>query len=156
MQTYWQDGQIKEIDPDLVATWIAAGNTKANGLVVLPECPSHGPLETAHFDGTQWVITAKSAAQIAEDRAGLTCTPYAGEIVLARHGLRQGWLVLLDHLSEEDQVRYARAPRWQRTDPLMDQAIAALRSDLSDPADRAALLDTLFREAAAIDAERGV
>ena len=84
--------------------------------------------------------------RLAAERAALQCTPYAGEIVLARHGLRQSWLALMAALPEEDQVRYSRAPLWHRTDPLIDLTIQRLRPDL-DADQAAALADDLFREA---------
>ncbi|MCE5328150.1 MAG: hypothetical protein LLG01_17215, partial [Planctomycetaceae bacterium] len=97
------------------------------------------------------VDTRTDAERLADERAAMSCTPLAGETVLARHGLRQGWLALMGALPEVDQVRYLRAARWDRADPIMDAALAHLMPDLDADA-RGLALDDLFREAMAIDA----
>ena len=96
------------------------------------------------------VDTRTDAERLADERAGMSCTPLAGELVLARHGLRQGWLALMGGLPEVDQVRYLRAARWDRADPIMDAALAHLMPDLDADA-RGLALDDLFREAMALD-----
>lgn len=120
----------------------------------VPPPPTIPVGQAANWTGHHWIVLPYTPPPdpLESERQAMSCTPYAGELVLAQHGLRQGWLALLTNLPEADQVRFARAPRWRRTDPLMDGAIATLRPDLTDPADRAALLDTLFRAAMAIDA----
>ena len=97
------------------------------------------------------VDTRTPAQRLTDERAAMSCTPLAGETVLARHGLRQGWLALMAGLPEVDQVRYLRAARWDRADPIMDAALAHLMPDLDAEA-RGLALDDLFREAMAIDA----
>lgn len=97
------------------------------------------------------VDTRTPEERLADERAAMSCTPYAGELVLAQHGLRQGWLALMAGLPEVDQVRYLRAARWDRADPIMDAALAHLMPELDADA-RGLALDDLFREAVAIDA----
>jgi hypothetical protein len=53
MGTYYNaaSGTIRLIDNAIFAAWVAAGNPKADGWVLIPDQPSPG----ATWDGTQWV-----------------------------------------------------------------------------------------------------
>ncbi len=62
MGTYYNasTGQIRLIDSALFAAWVAAGNPKATGWVLIPDQPS--PAHT--WSGSQWVAPAPGPAPV--------------------------------------------------------------------------------------------
>lgn len=59
MSTYYNGGEAREIDDDLFAEWIAAGNPKAQGWTLRPDMPAYDAKtqQCAWVDG-KWVVSA--------------------------------------------------------------------------------------------------
>ena len=58
MSTYYNGAEVREIDDDLYAGWVAAGNPKAQGWTVRPDMPAYDAKtqQCAWVDG-KWVVT---------------------------------------------------------------------------------------------------
>ena len=127
MSMYWQAGQFREIEDATVAAWVAAGNPKATGLVVVPEAPSYDPeTQSLAFDGTDWVITARSAEEIAQAlaarRANMSCSRAQGKLALLQAELLdtvEAWVATQPRAT---QIEYAERGEWLRTWPLVVSA----------------------------------
>jgi hypothetical protein len=59
MSTYYNGGEVREIDDTLYAEWIAAGNPKAQGWTVRPDVPVYdAETEQCAWENGEWVVSA--------------------------------------------------------------------------------------------------
>jgi hypothetical protein len=148
MALYWQAGTFREIDPDLVNAWQAANNPKATGLIVVPTPPIHdAATQTCTFDGSSWVITAKSFEQIeaeaAQWRAAMSCTPRQARLALAGAGLLTAVEAFVAANDAATQIEWEYASEIKRDWPPVMAFAAA--NEISDEQ-----LDALFALAASL------
>lgn len=148
MALYYQAGTFKDLDPALVAAWIAASNPKASGLVEVPAQPAYDATgETCTFDGAQWVISEKSAEQIAAEaaqrRAYMSCTPRQARLALAQSNLLEAVEAWIITQPQATQIEWYHATEIKRTwPPVVEFAVANQISDTD--------LDALFELAATL------
>lgn len=148
MATYWKDGAFRDLDPALVAAWQAAGNPKAEGLVLVPEPPSYDPLtQTLSFEGADWVVGERTPEAIlaakAAIRSGMSCSRAQGKLALLQSDLLATVEAWVAEQSQAAQIEYIDRGEWRRTWPLIEEARVAL--GLTD-----AQIDDLFTLAATL------
>ena len=129
-------GQAKELDADLYAAWVAAGNAKAAAYMPIADPPS----PNAHYDGQQWITYEPT---IEQRRAAMTCTPRQARLALAQHGLLSAVEDYVYNGNETLKIEWAFATEIRRTWPPV--AEFAVANDISDET-----LDGLFELAATL------
>jgi len=128
-------GNIREIDSDLVSSWISVGNPKADGLILLPNRPS----DIHQWNGEEWILpiepvpTSVTARQI--------------RLWLVTHGISLSSVdAAIANIQDETtrqivSVEWEYAPYVDRSHPMLIPLAFAL--GMSESA-----VDEAFREAA--------
>lgn len=146
MLYYRTTGETRELNPDVLAAWIAAHNPKGDGWLPVPETPSYDPAThyPPQWTGTEWQVTAMTAedlaARLTAYRNTLECSNAQGRLALLQADLLDTVEAYIATQPRAVQVEYQARGTWKRTWPTIISAATAL--GMTD-----AQLDALFEAA---------
>lgn len=130
-------GNVREIDAALVAAWQAAGNPKAEGLILLSARPS----EAHQWDGAAWVLPPEPVPE--------SVTARQIRLWLVTHGVSLDAVAAVIQAIPDAatratvQIEWEYAPYIERGHPMLLPLAAALGMTSEQ-------VDAAFREAAAL------
>lgn len=132
---YYKNTEIREIDDDLYAEWIANNNPKASAWNPLPDPPAFDP-STHHqpqWDGTQWIEVPISEAERNAYLDSLECTDLQGELALIQFGLYDQYVAAIETakpaLSPEQLAFLNKANVWKYRDPVLQMLASSIGID---------------------------
>lgn len=134
---YDSTGDLREIDADLYAAWVAAGNPKAAAWTLSPAKPA----DDAVWNGSGWTIQTPPVPE--------SISPRQARLWLVRHGITPAQVNAVIASIPDAMTRQTVQIDWeyglevQRASPFVTQLGTALGLD-------ADALDDAFREAATL------